>query len=75
MNSEEEFLNTLKDCWDGRKYQNTNIVIKILKDYEGHITFEMTNLAHKRKRPFIRATVTRAIFRGYFERQGYERIK
>jgi hypothetical protein len=71
--SEDDFLNTLKDCWVGREYESRTCTLRIVKDFDNMICYE--GHLHNSKRTFIFDTLQKSKFKEYLSNARYTRVK
>jgi hypothetical protein len=70
------FVNELAGCWDGREYQQSNIIYRIVKDSGTYLTYRMLVIVKDGERKtFIRNTKLKKPLGEYLQKAGYVRIK
>lgn len=73
MIDEEDFINTLKDCWADRKYESNTCTLRVIRDFNNLIVYEVALLEHASV--FLSDYMAKSEFREYLFSAGYERIK
>lgn len=76
MTEEDDFLNSIKDCWVGREYGFSNLSYTIIEDGDNMLTYVIiVELFTGEKKAFHKGVRDKEGLREYFSECGYKRIK